>query len=109
MCRGIARVGFLLSYHRSTDLGRISHPQFVVMGTEDPLEPWCVDRGFHAHTGRTRKCGVKLLRLTALVFQTPLNHLARAGIQHGNLLKARVKITAYNHHRSAPFLRALVE
>jgi hypothetical protein len=29
-------------------------------------------------------------------------------VQHGNLLVARLKITTYNQHRSAPFFRASV-
>ena len=70
MCRGIARVGLLLSYHRCTDLGRISHPQFVVIGMECFLEPLRVDRRFHAYTSWTGKCGVKLPRLTVLVFRS---------------------------------------
>ena len=40
---------------------------------------------------------------------TMLCNLARGGIKPGDLLQAGVKITAYNNHRSAPFLRALVE
>src|SRR5690242_21676898 len=38
----------------------------------------------------------------------PLDQFARLVVQHRNLLIARVKITSYNQHRSAPFLRALV-
>jgi hypothetical protein len=33
---------------------------------------------------------------------------ARRVVHHRNLLVARVKITSYNHHCSAPFFRALV-
>src|ERR1039457_2265518 len=34
--------------------------------------------------------------------------LSRFRVQHRNLLVACMQITSYNHHRSAPFLRALV-
>jgi hypothetical protein len=40
--------------------------------------------------------------------QPPLRQLASTLIQHRDLLVARVKITSCNHHRSAPFFRALV-
>jgi hypothetical protein len=43
-----------------------------------------------------------------IVFQAAFDNLTRCRIQHGNLLEASVNITAYNNHRSAPFLRALV-
>jgi hypothetical protein len=42
------------------------------------------------------------------MFQTALREFAGVGVQHGNLLVACMQITTYNHHRSAPFLRALV-
>jgi hypothetical protein len=44
----------------------------------------------------------------ALLIQPSLDQLPSGFIHHRNLLIARVKITAYNHHRSAPFFRALV-
>jgi hypothetical protein len=50
---------------------------------------------------------VKTSRFSVLVFQTTLREFARVGVQHRNLLVARMQITSYNHHRSAPFLRAL--
>ncbi len=42
------------------------------------------------------------------MIQPPLHDFSCGVIQHGNLLIARVKITSYNQHCSAPFLRALV-
>jgi hypothetical protein len=107
--QGIPQVGFLFAHSRRTDLRRVSNPKFVAIATEHALEPRRVDGRFHAHPSGTGKCGVKLLRLTVLMFQPALDDLARGGIQHCNLLKASVKITAYNKHHSAPFLRALVE
>jgi hypothetical protein len=38
----------------------------------------------------------------------PFCQLARGLVQHRDLLVTCVKITSYNHHRSAPFFRALV-
>jgi hypothetical protein len=43
------------------------------------------------------------------VLQPTLDDLAGPAIHHCNLLKARVKITPDNEHRSAPFLRALAD
>jgi len=40
--------------------------------------------------------------LPALVFQPSLHHLTRLRVQQRNLLRARVQITAYNQHVSAP-------
>src|SRR6266446_1015241 len=63
---------------------------------------------FDPHSYRPLQPRVKGSRLSRLVLQTPLHFLARLGIQHGDLLVACMQITPYNHHRSAPFLRALV-
>src|SRR5207253_5732131 len=46
--------------------------------------------------------------LLSLVTQRPLQHLSRRLVPHDNLLIDRMKITAYNLHRSAPSSRALV-
>jgi hypothetical protein len=100
--QGIPRVGLLFAHYGRTDLRCVSDPMFMVKATEHALESPRVDGRFHAHPSGTGKCGVKLLRLTVLMFQPALDDLARGGIQHCNLLKASVKITAYNKHRSAP-------
>src|SRR6266851_4134971 len=63
---------------------------------------------FDPHSHRTSQSGIKRPRLAVLVFQTTLQHLARLRVDHRYLLVARMQITSYNHHRSAPFLRALV-
>jgi hypothetical protein len=39
----------------------------------------------------------------ALMIQSALDQFAGLVIGHGNLMVARVKITSYNQHRSAPF------
>jgi|ERR1700675_437949 len=87
----------LLAHPRRTNFRRVSDPKFVMILTEGSLEPRRVDRRFHTHPSRFGKCGVKLLRLTVLMFQSALDDLARDGIQHCNLLKASVKITVYNY------------
>src|SRR5690242_8648750 len=63
---------------------------------------------FHTHANRFRQVAIELVRFSVLVFQTALDELACLVIQHRDLLIARVKITSYNLHCSAPLFRALV-
>src|SRR6516165_7306157 len=107
--QGIARVRLLLPHHGCTDLRCISYPEFVMVFLQHPLEPLCIEGRFHPDSRRTWKAGIKLLGFFVLMFQPALENLTGCRIQHGNLLEARMKITTYNEHRSAPFLRALVE
>ena len=107
--QGIARVRLLLPHHGGTNLCRVSDPEFVIVFSQHSLEPLSIGGSLHPDPSRTRKCGVKLLGFSVLMFQPALNDLTGCGIQHRNLLEARMEITAYNQHRSAPFLRASVE
>jgi hypothetical protein len=75
---------------------------------QQSLEPLCVTGRLDPHTNRLRQPFVKLSRLAVGVFQSLLDQLSGFRIQHRDVLLARVKITAYNHHRSAPSFRALV-
>jgi hypothetical protein len=45
---------------------------------------------------------------STFVVEPSLHQFSRGFVHHGNLLIARVKITSYNQHCSAPFFRALV-
>src|SRR5215472_14259525 len=78
------------------------------MPPQHSFEPLRVDGCLDPYTSGMGECCVKLLRHPILVFQAVFGDLAGRGVQHGDLLEARVKITTYNIHRSAPFLRALV-
>src|SRR6185437_2879659 len=71
---------------------------------------WVLQRTgrFHTHANRFRQVAIELVRFSVLVFQTALDELACLVIQHRDLLIARVKITSYNLHCSAPLFRALV-
>jgi len=64
--------------------------------------------GFDPHAYRTLQIPVERLGFSRLVIQPPFGQLPSRLIQHRDRLVARVKITSYNHHRSAPFFRALV-
>src|SRR5438309_7055964 len=105
----IAIVGLLLPHRGRTDLGRVPDPQLVVIFLEQSFKPLSVQRGFHPDASRTRKRRVKRPCVTVPMFQPTLGDLSCFGIDHCNLLKPRVKITTDNYHRSAPFIRALVE
>jgi hypothetical protein len=105
---GITRIHLLLAHHRCTNGRGVSDPQFVVVSFENPLKPPCVDGRFDAHTSRAWKRCVKPFDIIILMFQAAFDNLPRTGIKRRDLLYASVKITAYNNHRSAPFLRALV-
>ena len=67
-----------------------------------------VPGGLDPHSNRALQAGIERPRLATLMFQTALHELACLRIHHRYLLVARVQIATYNHHRSAPFLRALV-
>ena len=77
-------------------------------GATGPIDPYHRGIDHSRHTGRIRKRRIRLLGFPCFVFQPTLDNLAGCRIQHGNLLEARVKVTAYNQHPSAPFPRALV-
>src|SRR5438132_7200467 len=73
------------------------------------LEPLRLPTRFDPHSHGPLQPSVKGPHLLlSLVTQRPLQHLSRRLVPHDNLLIARMKITAYNLHRSAPSSRALV-
>ena len=104
--QSIARVRLLLPHHGGTNLRRVSDPEFVMVLSQHSLETLSIAGRFHPDSRRTRKRGIKLLGFSVLMFQPALANLAGCGIQHGNLLEARMEITTYNKHHSAAFLRA---
>ena len=66
-------------------------------------------RCFDPDANRFLQTPVKRFGFFALVSQSPFDKQFACGIfSHGNLLIARVEITTYNQHCSAPFLRASV-
>ena len=104
---GVARVGLLLARLRRPNLGRVPDPQLVSQLPQQPLEPARRPAGFHPHSHHlARQAAVKLFRFPA-VLQSPLTPFPSFRIHKRNLLKPRVKITAYNPHVGS-FPRALV-
>src|SRR5271166_3626857 len=91
-------VRLLFAHHRGPDRGRIPQPQLVPQLRQQPLEPGIVSAGFHPHPHRLpRQRAVKLFRFLA-VPQPPSLFLPSLIVKDRDLLKTRMKITAYNQH-----------
>src|SRR5206468_7343220 len=85
------------------DLGRISQPQLHSQPRQQPLEPGIVPASFHPHAnGLPRQRTIKLLRLRA-VTQPFFLILPCLIVKDRDLLKPRMKITAYNQHDVGSF------
>src|SRR5260370_385832 len=105
----IPPVGLLLSLATGADLRRVPDPQLMPQLREQPLEPLRLPTGLYPYTHRPLQRGIKRSHLLYLfVTQRFLAQFSCLLIQHRNLLIARVKITSYNLHCSAPSSRALV-
>src|SRR5579859_3928554 len=73
---------------------------------QQSLEPHHVPAGFHSHYRSCRQAGVELLHLLTLMLDPTIRqHFAACALDHEHLLSTRMKITAYNQHRLAPFAR----
>src|SRR5437763_15978951 len=108
--QSIPVVCLLFAHHRRADLRRITNPQFMPIVTEHLFEPLRGEGGFYADADGSRQCSIKPLGLARAMLQAARYKFARRGIHHCDFLKPCVKITSYyQHSRSAPFLRALVE
>src|SRR6202795_3510266 len=96
---GIATVGLLLPHHQPPNLRRISDPQLVPHLGQHLLEPLRVAHRFHPHAHRlSLECSIESQCFSLLVFQSTFPQFAGLGVDHGNLLVARMKITSYNLH-----------
>jgi len=93
--RRIPQVGLLLAHHAAADLRRISQPQLVPQLLQQALEPRIVSARFHPHPHRPRQRTVEPLRFFP-VPQAFFLILPGLIVQDRDLLKPRMKITAYN-------------
>ena len=100
-CR-VARIGLLLAHRASADRRRMAHHQFVPEFFEHLHEPQAVPGAFDPHQSRFGQRRVKAAGLPAPVLQAALPVFSRFRVHHRDLLKARMKITAFNQHLSAP-------
>ena len=97
-------VGLLFAHHRGPDLSGIAQPQLVPALCQQTLEPGVVPASLHPHSHRTARPGtVERLRLLPMS-QPFFLVLSRLLVKDRDLLKARVKITAYNQHDVGSFV-----
>src|SRR6202453_2872587 len=99
----VSLVGLLLANVAGPNLGCISDPQLVAQLLHHQLKPAGITRGFHTNQRRRFQFAVKLFRLPGGMYQLFILYLPCLCVENGNLLVARVKITAYNLHK-APLL-----
>ena len=91
-------VRLLLAHHRSPHSRRIPEPQLDSQLLQQPLEPRIVPASLHPHSNfLARQTAIKLFRFPA-VLQSFLLNLSRSIVKDRDLLKPRMKITAYNQH-----------
>src|SRR5437588_12156182 len=103
----IPPVRLLLPHHAGPDFGRIPQPQLEPQLGQQVLEPGIVPAGLHPHAHllpgqRT----IKLLGLGA-VAQPSFFISSRLIVKDRDLLKSRMKITAYNQHDVGSFSESL--
>src|SRR5207302_11384173 len=103
----IPPVRLLLPHHAGPDFGRIPQPQLESQLGQQALEPGIVPAGRHPHAHllpgqRT----IKLLGLGA-VAQPSFFISSRLIVKDRDLLKSRMKITAYNQHDVGSFSESL--
>ena len=89
-------VRLLLAPRHGPDLARIPQPQLMPALAQQPLEPQRVAARLHPHQNRPGQLAIELGGLAWQ--QSSFLVLSAFCIQPGDLLKARMKITAYNLH-----------
>ncbi len=106
--RRIPPVGLLLAHHLGSNPGGIAQLQFETQLCQQTLEPGIVPASFHPHSHRlTAQRPVERLRFFPMG-QPFFFYLSRSVVKDRDLLKSRMKITAYNQHDVGSFSRALV-
>jgi hypothetical protein len=98
----IPPVVLLLARLLGPNLSGFPHRQLVPQLRQHLGKPPRVARALDPYQGRLLQPGVKASGFAVFVLQPLLHHLACLRVQHRNLLEARMEITAYNDHRSAP-------
>src|SRR6266576_3721935 len=100
-------VGLLLAHFHGPDPRRIPHPQLVSALRQQALEPGIMPAGLHPYPHRLpRQRAVELLGLRPMA-QRSFLILSRSFVKDRDLLKPRMKITAYNQHDVGSFAESL--
>ncbi|MGA2886542.1 MAG: hypothetical protein ABSE51_00720 [Terracidiphilus sp.] len=94
----IALVGLLPARVRGANLGGIAHQKFMAQFAQQASKPAIAPRGLDANSHPRSAEQAIVLFCLCRVLQAPLPALASLLPQKGDLLKPRMKITAYNHH-----------
>src|ERR1700674_2923235 len=96
---GVALVVFLLAHRSRPNASGVTDEQFMSQLPQQALEPAGVAAGLDAHAhGLSLQAAVELFRFARGMVEFLSHSLLGLLIQHGNLLEARMKITAYNLH-----------
>jgi hypothetical protein len=92
-------VRLLLPHIAGPDLRRIPDPHLMPQFAQQIDQPVAVARGLQPDQRRRRQPPVILLRLPGGMHQLPFSRFAGLQVEPAHLFPARMKITAYNHHR----------
>src|SRR4029077_1240720 len=103
----IPPVRLLLPYYAGPDFGRIPQPQLEPQLGQQALEPGIVPAGLHPHPHFLP--GQRTIKLFGLgpVAQPSFFISSRLIVKDRDLLKSRMKITAYNQHDVGSFSESL--
>ena len=77
---------FLLSCFGRSNLGLMTYQTFDSEFFYEVQKPLHRSSGLDSHTSGSRKAGTELSHVVASVLQSPLHHLARAGVQHDEIM-----------------------
>ena len=94
----IATIRFLLPHVAGTNMRRVPDAYLVTQPLQQLHEPLVVSYGFNAHDRRRSQLPIEAFGFSVRVHQLVFFGCSSLGIEHGDLLKARVKITTYDDH-----------
>jgi hypothetical protein len=98
----ISTIRFLLPHVAGTNLRRVPNTYLVTQLLQQLHEPLIVSYGFNANDRWRSQLSIETFGFSACVHQLVFFGCSSLGIEHGDLLKARVKITTYYDHRTPP-------
>src|SRR5260370_38433976 len=96
----VPSIRFLLPHIAGTNLRRVPDTYLVPQLLQQLHEPLIVSYGFNAHDRWRSQLQIEPFCFSARVHQLVFLCCPSLGIEHGDLLKTRVKITTYYDHRT---------
>src|ERR1700722_12249933 len=94
----ISAISFLLPHVAGTNLRRITDAYLVTQLLQQLHEPLIISYRFNAHDRWRSQFPIEAFGFSARVHQFVFFGCSSLSIEHGDLLKARVKITTYYDH-----------